>query len=104
MSNRDKEKGEGGKEVEWRGREGKKQLKEAGGPSRRVQSRLHSSLLNSRSSSPRKPLNFEGNPWEREENYLLQSQMGQPQGSTGHRRRSNDDPKRMHELVLNEYE
>lgn len=86
MRKGDKEKGEGGKEVGWRGREGKKQGKEARGPSRRVRSRLHSSLINSRSSSPRKPLNFEGNPGElREEKNLLQRQMGQPQGSIGHR-------------------
>ena len=32
---------EGKKEVGWRGREGKKQGKEAGGHSRRAQSRLH---------------------------------------------------------------
>lgn len=104
MHKGDKEKGEGGKEVGWRGREGKKQEKEAGEPSRRARARLHSSLLNSRSSSPQKPLNFEGNPGElREEKKLLQSQMGQPQGSIGHRSGSNDGPIRMNELVLNEY-
>lgn len=90
-----------GRRGERGGREGsgmegtrRQETREGGrGPSRRVRSRLHSSLINPRSSSPWKPLNFEGNPGElREEKNLLQSQMGQPQGSIGHRHRSNGGP------------